>query len=98
MSDIKGKNCLFEYACSDNSIIGQKADQCGIRCIRLSRTVLDLEQTSDVEQAYGQIEAMPGADVWLSLTCTHHSPLQHLNEDIHGREYSKKLRKARKRT
>ena len=60
--------------------------------------MLDLEQTSDVEQAYGQIEAMPGADVWLSLTCTYHSPLQHLNEAIHGREYSKKLRKARKRT
>ena len=98
MSDIKGKNCLFEYACSDNSSIGQKADQCGIRCIRLSRTVLDLGQTSDVEQAYGQIEAMPGADVWLSLTCTYHSPLQHLNEAIHGREYSKKLHKARKCT
>ena len=93
-----GKNSLFEYACSDDSIIGQKAEQCGVRCVRLSRTVLDLEQVADVNQATGQLESMPGADVWTSLTCTYHSPLQHLNEAIHGREYSKKLRKARKRT
>ena len=65
---------------------------------RLSRTVLNLERAADVDQAVGQLESMPGADIWMSLTCTYHSPLQHLNEAIHGREYSKKLRKARKRT
>ena len=42
--------------------------------------------------------ALPSADAWMSITCTHHSPLQHLNETIHGREYSKRRRKARKRT
>ena len=57
---------------------------------RLSRTVLNLERAADVDQAVGQLESMPGADIWMSLTCTYHSPLQHLNEA--------NLRKAKKRT
>ena len=86
-----GKDSLFEYACSDDSKIGQKAEQCGVRCIRLSRTVLNLERAADVDQAaVGQLESMPGADIWMSLTCTYHSPLQHLNEA--------NLRTAKKRT
>ena len=97
VSKEKGKDCLFKYACSDEPISGQRAEQCGIQCIRLSRTVLNLEQTADVDQATGQLASMPCADVWMSITCTYHSPLQHLNEAIHGSEYSKKLRKARKR-
>ena len=89
-------NVLFEYACSDYSIIGQKAEQCKVKCIRLSRSVLDLAKPEDVNQALGQLQALPGADAWMSLTCTYHSPLQHLNEAVHGKEYSKKLRKTRK--
>lgn len=96
--DLAGRNVLFEYACSDDSIIGQKAEQCGVNCIRLSKSVLDLERSEDVEQAIGQLRSLPGADAWMSITCTYHSPLQHLSEAIHGREYSKKLCKARKRT
>ena len=64
----------------------------------MQRSVLDLEKPEDVEQALGQLRSLPGADAWMSITCTHHAPLQHLNEAVHGREYSRKLRKARKRT
>ena len=95
---LSGMNVLFEYACSDDSIIGQKAEQCKVKCIRLSRSVLDMAKPEDVKQALGQLQALPGADAWMSLTCTYHSPLQHLNEAVHGKEYSKKLRKARKHT
>ena len=94
--ELSGRNVLFEYACSDDSIIVQKAEQRGLSCIRLSRSVL--EKSEDVEQAIGQLRSLPGADAWMSITCTHHSPLQHLHEAVHGREYSKRFRKARKRT
>ena len=50
-----------------------------------------MERSEDVEQAIGQLRSLPGADAWVSITCTYHSPLQHLNEAIHGSEYSKKL-------
>ena len=96
--ELKGKDFLFEYACSDDSIIGQRAEQLDIKVVRLTRSLLDLEKPSDVEQAIGQLEQMPGADVYVSLTCTYVSPLQHLNVAIHGNEYRKKLKQSRRKT
>ena len=58
----------------------------------------DLENLSDVEQAIGQLEESPGADVFMSLTCTFFSHLQHLNIAVHGDEYKKKRKKCRKKT
>eukprot|EP00435_Cladocopium_sp_Y103_P048465 s1082_g14.t1 len=93
-----GRNVLFEYACSDDSIIGQKAEQCGLTCIRLSRSVLDLEKPEDVEQALGQLRTLPGSDAWnRNWTWMVSGEVVELLR-IHGKEYSKKLRKARKRT
>ena len=98
LNDLKGKDMLFEYACSDDSIIGQKAEQLDIKVVRLTRSLLDLEKSSDVEQAIGQLEQVPGADAYVSLTCTFFSPLQHLNVAIHGEQYEMKLNKSRKKT
>ena len=95
---MKGKDILYEHACSDDSIIGQRADQLGIKVIRLTRSLLDLENQGDVEQAIGQLEETPGGDVYVSLTCTFFSPLQHLNVAIQGKGYQKKLKKAQKKT
>ena len=39
---------------------------------------------------------MPGADTWVSVVCTDHSPLQHLNKSIHGPAYREKLKKKQK--
>ena len=89
-----GRNFLYEYACSDDSIIGQVAEQIGVKCVRLTRNLLDLEKAEDVQQACGQLEEVPGADVWVSIACTHFSPLQHLNEAVHGASFTKKLKKA----
>ena len=61
LNDLKGKDLLYEYACSEDSIIGQRADQLGIKCVRLTRLLLDLENLTDVEQAIGQLEESPGA-------------------------------------
>ena len=89
---------MYEYACSDDSIIGQVAEQIGVKCVRLTRNLLDLEKAEDVQQACGQLEEVPGADVWVSRTCTHFSPLQHLNEAVHGATFAKKLKKAQSKS
>jgi hypothetical protein len=44
-------------------------------------------------QALGQVEHLPGADAWVSVVCSYHSPLQHLNKFIHGPEYREKLKR-----
>ena len=93
-----GRNFLYEYACSDDSIIGQVAEQIGVKCVRLTRKLLDLEKAEDVQQAGGQLEEVPGADVWVSITCAHFSPLQHLNEAVHGATFAKKLKKAQSKS
>ena len=89
--------CIQHYACSDESIIGQRAEQLDIKVVRLTKSLLDLEKPHDVEQAIGQLEQMPGADVYVSLTCTYFSPLQHLNVAVHGNEFSKKLKQSRRK-
>lgn len=92
---LPGANTLFEFARSDDSIIGTQAERIGATCIRLSRSVLDLCDPEHVQQAIGQLETMPGADAWASVTCTHHSPIQNLNIHMHGKPYLKKLNKRR---
>lgn len=57
---------------------------------------MDLSKAEDVLQACGQLQATPGADVWLSLTCTFFSPWQHLNLSLHGPKYKRILEKNRK--
>ena len=87
---------LFEYACSDDSLLGQGCQRIGVECTRLTKQVVDLSDPEQVNQVLGQVQAMPGADVWLSITCTFHSPLQNLNIHQYGRSYEQKLKKKQK--
>ena len=87
---------LFEYACSDDSVLGQGCQRIGVKCARLTKQVVDLPDQSQVNQVPGQIQAVPGADVWVSITCTFHSPLQNLNIHQHGKTYEQKLKQKRK--
>ena len=95
MHPLPGHNILYEFACSDNSIIGRQANEISVSCVRLSRSTLDLCNPEHVQQAIGQLESTPGADSWCSVTCTHHSPIQNLNLHIHRKPFAKKLKKKR---
>jgi hypothetical protein len=97
-SSLSGRGVLYEYACSDSSITGEKSADIGVRCTRLSREVLDLTNADHVAQAIMQLESTPGADVWISITCTHYSPIERLNESQHGQKFSKKLKQRQKET
>ena len=95
MNNLSGVHTLYEFACSDASIIGEQASNIGISCIRLSRSALNLCDPVHVHQAIGQLESTPGADAWASVTCTHHSPIQNLNIHIYGKKYKQKLNERR---
>ncbi len=93
-----GQNTLFEYACSDSSIIGQRSEDVGVKCIRLTRSVLDRCNAEHVKQAIAQLESLPGADTWISITCTHFSPLQRLNLAQHGSKFKRRLKANQEET
>ena len=87
---------LFEYACSPTSQIGAVAEQSHINFVRLSLDLLDLANKDDVEQLLGQIESLPGCDIWASITCTYHCAWQRLNLHRLGESFKRKLTKQRK--
>ena len=89
---------LFEYACSDDSVIGRVAEETNVKCIRLGKSTLDLCNHDHVLQAVEQADAMPGADAWISIDCTHYSPIQNLNIHLHGKTYQRKLEARRAQT
>ena len=97
-TSLNGKNVLFEYACSDDSVIGRVAEQTGVRCIRLGKSTLDLCNPDHVSQAIDQADALPGSDSWISIDCTHYSPIQNLNIHLHGKPYQRKLEARRAQT
>ena len=88
---------LFEFACSNDSVLGKIAESIKVDCIHLNRDVLDLTDPEYLSQALGQVDALPGSDTWVSIVCTYHSPLQHLNEYLHGK-YKRKLKQNRKQS
>ena len=94
-STLKGQGVLFEYACSENSVIGDRSQAIGVKCIRLTRGVLDLCNPEHVKQAVQQLESLPGADSWFSITCT---PIQRLNLPQYGKHVAKKLTARKEQT
>ncbi|CAE6921679.1 RE1 [Symbiodinium sp. CCMP2592] len=67
---------LFEYPSSLDSQVGVVAEQSHITCVRLDRDLLDLSSQEDVDQLLGQVEALPGCDVWATMPDTHRCAAQ----------------------
>ena len=65
------KGETFEFACSNDSVLGKVAESINVDCIRLSRDVLDLTDPEHLSQALGQVDALPGSDTWVSIVCTY---------------------------
>ena len=76
--------------------MGKKSADIDVTCVRLTTGVLDLTNPEHVSQAIAQLQSASGADAWVSITCTHYSPIQRLNVSQHGEKFMKKLKKKRK--
>ena len=96
MHNLTGSDTIFEYACSENSIMGEMCESVGIEGIRLSRETIDLADGRQVSQLLEHVEQRPGADGWVGLPCTDFCPWQHMSIHRYGAQYEKKLRKRRK--
>ena len=96
MYQSSGSNTLFEYACDENSAIGEVCDELGIEGIRLSRNVIDLQKEDQVSQLITQVDDRKAADAWVSLPCTVFTPWQHMNVHRHGCSFQHKPEKRRK--
>ena len=67
---------LFGHPSSPDSQIGVVAEQSHIKRVCLGHD-LDLSNQQDIHQLVGQVEALPGCDVWAAIPDTHRSvPLQ----------------------
>ena len=55
MHKLTGSDTIFEYACSENSILGEMCESVGVEGIRLSGETIDLAD---------------GVDGWVTLLCT----------------------------
>ena len=53
MNNLSDFGTVFEFACSQNLIIGQQAEAIGVSCIRLRRSTLDLWDPQHIQQAFG---------------------------------------------
>ena len=58
---------LFDYSISSDPQISNMAEQSHVKCVRVGHDLLDLLSQEDVEQLLGQVEALPGCDVWATM-------------------------------
>ena len=67
---------LFDYSISSDPQISNMAEQSHVKCVRVGHDLLDLLSQEDVEQLLGQVEALPGCDVWATMPDSQHSAQQ----------------------
>ena len=67
LQSLSGINVLIEYAEGKSSALSKAASELGIQGIIVDRNTVDLSTQAHVEQVCGQVEAMPGCDLLLSL-------------------------------
>ncbi|CAE7214446.1 unnamed protein product, partial [Symbiodinium sp. KB8] len=62
---------LFDFSYGSDSQICALAEQSHVKCVRISHDLLDLSSQEDVDQLLGQVEALPGCDIWASMPDAH---------------------------
>ncbi len=78
-----GKDVLFEFACAEDSNLGQVGQECGVRVIRLCKEDIDLEDPQSIEQLASQVDALKGCSIHCSIECKPWSQWQYLNKSKH---------------
>ena len=92
---LSGYGTMFEFACRQNSTMGQVHEKYGIKHYGLSKERIDLSKDDSIEQLLSQVESLPGADLWGSIPCTPWCPWQRMSISKHGAAYERKLGRRR---
>ena len=89
---------LIEFACDKESMLGKVGEDRGIKVIRLSLEITDLETRAGLEHTLREIKQNPGCSMHGSLPCTPWTRWQSYNEHKLGADFRKKLGEARERS
>ena len=74
-----GGNVLFEFCCAPDSIIGDVGSLVDVKVVRLSKDVIDLNESDSIIQLMEQISVLPSCSIHGSTGCCFWSVWQHLN-------------------
>ena len=87
----KHDTCLFEYCCSENSMLSQVAGEYNIDFVRLHRGFFNCDNDFDIELLLEQISHVEVPVLWISIPCTEWTAWQHVCEAKYGPAYRKAL-------
>lgn len=73
---------MFEFCCSEDSMLGQVNQERGINHFRLSQESSNMADNREVDDLIGVMSLFPGADLWASIPCGPWCQWQHVNMSI----------------
>ena len=83
----------FEYACSEDSMLGRVHKELGVPHVRLSKETLDVTDPIISEQLHVQLRSCHDPHLWASLPCTSGCPWHRIGLKLHGSDYAARLSK-----
>ena len=86
---------LIEFACDENSLIGQRGPKKGVRVIRLTEHVTDLLTKRGLQYTINTVRANPGCSLHASIPCSPWSQWVNMNLHRLGPKFRKKLERKR---
>eukprot|EP00435_Cladocopium_sp_Y103_P033668 s1073_g8.t1 len=94
----KSNRLMFEFCCSDDSMLGKVNESRDIPHIRLTEKSSNMADSDEIESLLKVQELFPGHDLWGSIPCGPWSPWQKMSVARFGKGYQKKLDKKRKKS
>ena len=88
---------LFDFSYGSDSQICTLAEQSHVKCVRISHDLLDLSSQEDVDQLLGQVEALPGCDIWATMPDSHRVIQQKPKADVPSKRQRARQRQTHER-
>ena len=89
---------LFEFCCSENSMLCRVAGEYNIPFLRLHKGYFDCSKAEDISQLRELISKVQHPVIWISLPCTDWTQWQNVCQAMYGDEYRKRLANRRRRS
>ena len=94
----KSNRLMFEFCCSDDSMLGKVNEERDIPHIRLTEKNSNMADPDEIDSLLKVQELFPGHDLWGSIPCGPWSPWQNMSLARYGKGYKKKLEQKRKKS
>lgn len=91
-------HAMFEFCCSEDSMLGQVNLERGINHFRLTKKSSNMADNQEVNDLLKVMKLFPGADLWGSIPCDPWCSWQYVNCAKHGEPYRRKLALIQKKS